>query len=124
MVEPKIRLSLLVPGAGMLSSQECEENPKESYDEHRLHINVSKDKGKHKKEVKQVIVVKTRKQKTATQSISISKEAYDYMVETAPSSKLQRTWNFIPVRERLKAHFDQIAHDLCAIDYTFEIFGD
>ena len=40
MVEPKVSLNLLVPGAGILSSQECEKNPKKNYDEHKVLIYV------------------------------------------------------------------------------------
>ena len=76
MVEPKISLSLLVPGAGMLSSQECEKNPQESYNEHKMLIKYTKGKGKFQKEVKKLIVVKTRKQKMVSQNINICEEAY------------------------------------------------
>lgn len=33
-------------------------------------------------------------------------------------------WDTMTVHERLKAHFDQIAHDLGAVSYSYEILGD
>lgn len=137
MVEPKISLSLLVPSAGMLSSQECEKNPQESYNEHKMLIKYTKGKGKFQKEVKKLIVVKTRKQKMVSQSINICEEAYQSMLHTPTSPKLskptkldkngdvvERVWDTMTVHERLKAHFDQIAHDLGAVSYSYEILGD
>ena len=93
MVEPKISLSLLVPGAGMLSSQECEKNPQESYNEHKMLIKYTKGKGKFQKEVKKLIVVKTRKQKMVSQNINICEEAYQSMLHTPTSPKLSKPPN-------------------------------
>lgn len=137
MVEPKISLSLLVPGAGMLSSQECDKNPKESYDEHKILISYTKGKGKYQKEAKKLLVINTRKQKLVTQNINICEEAYYHMLATPTSPKLakptktnkngdvvKRVWDTLSVHERLKHHFDQIAYDLRAVSYSYEILGD
>lgn len=137
MVEPKISLSLLVQGAGMLSSQECEKNPKESYNEHKMLISYTKGKGKYQKEVKKLLVIHTRKQKLVTQNINICEEAYHHMLATPTSQKLskptkvnkngdviERVWDTLSVHERLKNHFDQIASDLRAVSYSYEILGD
>ena len=137
MVEPKVSLSLLVPGAGMLSSQECEKNPKESYNEEKVLISYTKGKGKKRKEVKKVITVHTRKQKLVTQNISICEEGYKYMLKTPTSHKLakptkynsfgevvERVWDTLTLHERLKHHFNLIAHDLRAVSYSYEILGD
>ena len=90
MVEPKVSLSLLVPGAGMMSSQECEKNPKESYNEHKMLINFTKGKGKNQKEAKKLLVIKTRKQKLVSQNISICEEAYKSMLSTPTSRKFAK----------------------------------
>ena len=137
MVEPKVSLSLLVPGAGMMSSQECEKNPKESYNEHKMLINFTKGKGKNQKEAKKLLVIKTRKQKLVSQNISICEEAYKSMLSTPTSRKcakptkvnalgdvIERVWDTMSVNERLKCHFDLIAHDLNAVSYSYEILGD
>lgn len=137
MVEPKVSLSLLVPGAGMLSSQECEKNPKESYNEHKLLISYTKGKGKYQKEAKKLLVIQTRKQKMVSQNINICEEAYHHMIATPTSPKLakptkynqfgevvERVWDTLSVHERLKHHFDLIAHDLHAVSYSYEVLGD
>lgn len=137
MVEPKISLSLLVQGAGMLSSQECEKNPKESYNEHKMLISYTKGKGKNQKTSKKLLVIQTRKQKLVTQNINICEEAYKHMLSTPTSAKfskptkknkdgdvIERVWDTMSVNERLKCHFDLIAHDLNAVSYSYEILGD
>lgn len=137
MIEPKISLNLLVPGAGMLSSQECEKKPKENYDVHKVHIEYTKGSGKSKKRVKEVLVVKTRKPTLVSQHINICKDAYDEMLSTPTSSKLakpikfnkngeviQRVWDKLTIDERLRHHFDQIAHDFRAASYSYEILSD
>lgn len=109
MVEPKVRLTLLVPGAGLVSQQVAENKPK-----------------RKKRKVKTIKVPRTAKQ-----SINLSKEAYDYMVETPTEAKfakiakgMKRKWDLLTVNERLKHHFNQIAHDLRAISYSYEVLGD
>lgn len=124
MVEPKVSLSLLVPGAGMLSSQECEKNPKTSYNEYKLSIKYTKGNGKHQKVVKELLVFQTRKPRLVSQHINLCKEAYEGMLETPTSDKLKKVWRTLSVRERLKYHFDLIAHDLGAVSYNFEILDD
>lgn len=121
MVEPKISLSLLVPGATMLSQQEAENKPKESYDYHKLSLKYEKGKGKNKKIVKEIIGFKTRKQRLITQTMVMSEEAYDAMIETAPTVKLSKIWKSLSIKERLSHHFDLIANDLGAISYDFEV---
>lgn len=137
MVEPKISLSLLVQGANMLSSQECEKNPKESYNEHKMLISYTKGKGKNQKTSKKLLVIQTRKQKLVTQNINICEEAYKHMLSTPTSAKfskptkknkagdvIERVWDTMSVHERLKEHFDLMAHDLHAVSYSYEILGD
>lgn len=137
MSEIKVNLSLTLPGSVMLSEQECEENPQESYNEHKMLIKYTKGKGKFQKEVKKLIVVKTRKQKMVSQNINICEEAYQSMLHTPTSPKLskptkldkngdvvERVWDTMSVHERLKEHFDLMAHDLHAVSYSYEILGD
>lgn len=115
---------MTVPGAGFLSSQECEKNPEESYDEHRLLITYTKGKGRHKRTVKERLVYKTPKQKTAQHAIRMCKEAYEYMLTIAPSPKLEKVWHSLNDDQRLRAHFDLIAHDRHAISYSYEVLDD
>lgn len=136
-MEIKVRLSISIPGAQMLSSQECDKNPKESYDESKVLIKHTKGKGKHQKEAKKLLVIQTRKQKLVIQNINICEEAYKSMLSSPTSAKfskptkknkngdvIERVWDTMSVHERLKKHFDQIAHDLHAVSYSYEILGD
>lgn len=124
MIDIKLRLSLCVPGAQMLSKQECLKTPKESYNEHKMLIKFTKGRGKYAREAKKLLVIKTRKQKMTTQIINICEEAYHHMLETPTSNKMFKVWNTLPEHEKLKAHFDLIAYDLHAVSYSYEILGD
>lgn len=124
MAESKVSLSLLVPGIGLLSSQECKKNPGKSYNEHKVLIEFVKESGKHTKKVKELLNVKTRKQRLITQNINICEEAYNYMLETPTTKKMFKLWPMLSENEKLRAHFDLIAHDLHAVSYSFEILGD
>lgn len=137
MVEPKINLSLLVPGAGLLTPEFCEKNPKESYNEHKMLISYTKGKGKNQREAKKLLVIQTRRQRLVTQNINICEEAYKHMLSTPTSAKfskptkknkagdvIERVWDTKSVHERLKEHFDLMAHDLHAVSYSYEILGD
>ena len=127
MSEIKVRLSITVPGAGMLSSQECEKNPKESYNVTKLLV--KNGRGKNSTEL---ITVATRKNKTAKQSISITKEAYDYMVSNEFNSSCssllfkypKHVWLKMTPKQRLEAHLSIIAESFNAIGFTYEVLDD
>lgn len=127
MSEIKVRLSITVPGAGMLSSQECEKNPKGSYNVTKLLV--QNGKGKNSTEL---ITVATRKNKTAKQSISITKEAYDYMVSNEFNSNCssllfkypKHVWLKMTPKQRLEAHLSIIAESFNAIGFTYEVLDD
>ena len=136
-MEVKVSLSLLVQGAGLLTPEFCEKNPKESYNEHKMLISYTKGKGKNQKTSKKLLVIQTRKQKLVTQNINICEEAYKHMLSTPTSAKfskptkknkagdvIERVWDTMSVHERLKEHFDLMAHDLHAVSYSYEILGD
>ena len=115
----------------MLSSQECDKNPKKGYEEHKMFVTHTKGFGKNKKVVKTLIKFRTRKQELVTQNISICDEAYNYMLSTPTSPKLaksvkggKRVWDTLSMDERLKHHFDLIAHDLRAVSYSYEVLAD
>lgn len=136
-MEVKIALSLLVPGAGLLTPEFCDKNPKKNYNEDKMLIRLTKGKGKHQKEGKKLLVIRTRKQKLAIQKLNICEEAYKYMLSTPTSVKLsrptkrnkdgdviERVWDTMSVHERLKKHFDLLAHDFHAVSYSYEILDD
>jgi hypothetical protein len=124
MVGPKVRLSLVIPGAIRLSSQECEKNPQESYNENKVFVSYTVGKKKPKL-IKETITFKTRKSRTATQSISICKEAYYAMIKFPPNtSRIYKNWENLTRQARLEAHFDSIANDLHASSYSYEVLDE
>lgn len=100
-------------------------------------IRLTKGKGKHQKEREKYMIIRTRKQKLAIQKLNICEEAYKYMLSTPTSVKLsrptkrnkdgdviERVWDTMSVHERLKKHFDLLAHDFHAVSYSYEILDD
>ena len=127
MVEPKVRLSIEVPGATMLSSQDCEKmSKKDAYDYSTLTISYKEKKGKKSVIKKETLHINTRKSKPAKQCVSISKEAYDYMTDAKeiPSSKLVRTWANMSKAKRLEYHLNLIAENFGATSFSYEVLDD
>ena len=148
MIEIKVRLSMSVPGAQMMSSQECDKNPKKNYNVETITVESHTKKGKSHKEN---ITVRTRKQRLVKQVLNISKEAYDLMTSAnqPPTSRLAKkiyitkvigkgengkskkvttettVWahQFTPTK-RLDWHMSCIADSLGAVDYEFEVLDD
>lgn len=74
----------------------------------------------------EIITFHTRKCKPATQSLNISKEAYEYMIDkdSCPSwSKLSK-WAVMSKKERLEAHLQRTVEYLGGISYTYQVFED
>ena len=127
MSEIKVRLSMEVPGATMLSSQDCEKmSKKEAYDSFSITVNVKKKKGKKQVIDKEILHINTRKSKPAKQCISISREAYNYMTDKKeiPSAKLSKVWGSMANEQRLKYHLNLIAEHFNAISFSYEILDD
>lgn len=148
MIEPKVNLSLSIPGAIMLTQEECDKDPKKNYNIETITVKSKAKKGKTHKEN---ITIRTRKNRVVKQSMNISKEAYDYMTAAnqPPTEKLAKklivtkivgkdkngkpkkiatestVWaaQFNAVK-RLDWHMARIAESLGAIDYKFEILDD
>lgn len=127
MIETKVRLSLVVPGATMLSSQDCEKmSKKEAYSHETLTIEYPVKKGKKTKTEKETLHIFTRNSKPAQQNISISKESYNYMTNAReiPSAKLTKVWGKMSVTQRLEWHFKVIAEHFNAYSFNYEILDD
>lgn len=134
----KLRLSLCIQGAQMLSKQECLENPKESYNTSKVNIEYSVGKGKKKKIKKDTLIIKTRKSKTVKQNINITSESFNYMISGSepPTPKYARAigykpngtpislWSTMSVAQRLQAHLNLIAEHFNASSYSYEILDD
>lgn len=124
--EPKVRLSLVIPGATMLSSRDCEKmSKKDVYDHHVIQVVTKVKQGKKIIHKKENIHFTTTKNRPAKQNMSISREAYNYMTSSdIPSDKMKKVWGHMSKKSRLEYHFDIIAEHFNALSYTYEILED
>ena len=133
MIEPKVSLTLILPGSNMVSHQEAENKPKDYTEPNFLTIRTFDEETKKVK--KETLVFNTRKSIDAAQVLKISQEAYEAMLEepTSPKynkviakvkGKLIRVWDTMSEDARIKKHCAIIAHDLGAIDFNFNILGE
>ena len=132
MVEPKLSLILILPGGTLVSQQVAENKPEELTEEQKIVFKNYKSKKDKKPEV---VVFKTRKSIPARQVLKMSQEAYEAMLETSTSpkynkvvakskSKLIRVWDTMSEDARIRKHCELIAHDMGAIDFSFNVFED
>ena len=132
MVEPKLSLTIVLPGSIMVSQQEAENKPEELTEEHKMLLKSYKSK---KDKSPEVITFRRRKSIPAKQVLKMSQEAYEAMLEESTSpkynkivarakGKLIRVWDTMSEDARIKKHCAIIAHDLGAIDFNFNILGE
>ena len=132
MVEPKLSLILVLPGSIMVSQQVAENKPEELTEENKMLFKSYKSK---KDKSPKVITFRTRKSIPARQVLKISQEAYEAMLEESTSpkynkivakvkGKLIRVWDTMSEDARIKKHCELIAHDMGAIDFSYNILGD
>lgn len=115
--EIKLNLNIKLPGSLMFSEQLCSENS-ELYENNRLVVTDKKNK-------KYSYNIKTRGSVPATQSINISRAAYNYFIgKENPYFINNKKWLQMSKKERLKAHLDDICSALNGISYTFQVFDD
>lgn len=130
MVEPKLSLTLVLQGSSMVSQQEAENKPKEFTELNFLTI-----KSYNRKLKKETIAFRTRKNVTVRQVLKMSQEAYEAMLEepTNPKynkvvakvkGKLIRVWDTMSEESRIKKHCELIAHDMNALDFSFNVLED
>lgn len=127
MSEIKVRLSMEVPGATMLSSQDCEKmSKKEAYEHSIVTVEYKVKKGKKLKTVKETLHINTRKSRHAKHNISITKEAYASMISKTeiPVPKLNKVWSQMSNKKRLEYHLNLIAENFNAYSYSYEILDD
>ena len=132
MVEPKLSLILVLPGSIMVSQQVAENKPEELTEEHKLLFKSYKSK---KDKSPEVITFRTRKSIPVRQVLKMSQEAYKAMLEESTSpkydkviakvkGKLIRVWDTMSEDARIKKHCELMAHDMGAIDFSFNVLGD
>lgn len=125
MVEPKLSLILVLPGSTMVSQQVAENKPKKLIKKGKL----KKDKSSKDS------VFRTKKLIPAKQVLKMSQEAYEDMLGTSTNpkynkvvakskGKLIRVWDTMSEDARIRKHCELIAHDMGAIDFSFNVLGD
>ena len=114
----KVTLTLLVPGAKMLSEKVCERDKLHNYKLNRIKVT---SQGKA-----DVIQFYTRKNAKAKQVIHISDTAYLSMisVKECPYWAKQIDWKNMPREQRLKKHLERIAEDLHGEIESYEVLPD
>lgn len=144
MIDIKLNLSIELPGSTILSKEEClkttrkviEKKTKagkiykktievkvEDWDKMEKHsMRVANIKGTNP----EIITFHTRKCKPATQSLNMSKEAYEYMInkDSCPSWSKPGKWTAMSEKERLEAHLQRTVEYLRGISYTYQVFED
>ena len=123
MSEIKVSVSITLQGGVMLTQAEAEQLEK---DKVGTGYGLTRIKVKNKKGNADVLNVRTRKSRTATQTISMYKEAYEYMTskDSCPSSIKQFVWVKMKPVQRLEAHLDLVCKSLGGISYTYKVFDD
>lgn len=123
MSEIKVSVSITLQGGVMLTQAEAEQLEKNKvgtgYDLTRVKV-------KNKKGNAEVLNVRTRKSRTVTQTISMYKEAYEYMTskDSCPISIKQYVWAKMKPVQRLEVHLDLVCKHLGGISYTYKVFDD
>lgn len=123
MSEIKISVSITLPGGVMFTQAEAKQLEKEKTG---TGFDITKLKVEDKKGNKDVLSIKTRKYKSCSQSINMSKEAYDYM--TSKDSCLPNiksyVWAKMNKTQRLEAHLDLVCKALKGTSYTYKVYDD
>lgn len=126
MTEPKISLTLILPGSVMVSQMDAENNPK--LNEYK---SIVLRDGKKEKSFNYTI----RKTVPAKQVIKLSDIAYNYMLETPISSKYYKTisiskgkpvriWDSMAIKDKINKYCATIAENFGAESYSFTILDD
>ena len=123
MSEIKVSVSITLQGGVMLTQAEAKQ-----LEDNKVGTgyDLTKIKVKGKKGNSDIINMRTRKFRTATQTISMCKEAYEYMTskDSCPPSTKQFVWTKMKPIQRLEAHLDLICKHLRGISYTYKVFDD
>ena len=124
MSEIKVNLSITLQGRVLMSEQECSKNPN-NYDYHSMLVESTVKIKKGKKVDKELIKFRTRKSIPASQSINISKEAYEYYIsKECPEFSKPKYWQSMSKKMRLEAHLAEITKGLNGIRFTYQVFED
>lgn len=125
MNEIKVSLSIVLQGSIMYSQEQAKALEKEKagtgYNTFNMKIESLED---GKKDAK-TITVKTRKCKSAGQSLNLSMDAYDYMTgKEAPYFMKAKDWERLTKKQRLEAHLKRIVEELGGVSFTYAVLDN
>jgi len=131
MADAKLSVTIVLPGSIMMTSQECDKNPKENYDRHTMVLSVAGYDKKTKKSFikKEPLHFETRRCIPASQVIKMNAEAYRYMIsaecpEWFAANGGIRKWKNLSCKERLEFHLDRTCKGMGGLSYTYKILDD
>ena len=131
MSDIKLSVTIVLPGSTMMTSQECDKNPKESYKDNCITLSVKKYDNKTRKNYfkSEPLRFKTRKCKDASQVIRMTTEAYEYMTSQMfpdwwPSMGHPSQWKRMSKEKRLELHLDRLCEHLGGTSYTYAVYND
>lgn len=134
MSEIKLSLSIVLSRSSILSKEECLKTTQKTITtKNGRKRTVTKVVEKHSMRVTnnngtnpEIITFHTRKCKSATQSLNMSKEAYEYMIDknSCPSWSKPGKWAAMSEKERLEAHLQRTVEHLGGVSYTYQVFED
>lgn len=122
MNEIKVSLSIVLQGSIMYSQEQAKALEKEKVGTGYDTFNMRVEGLKNGKKDAETITVKTRKCKSAGQSLNLSMDAYDYMTgKEAPYFMKAKDWEKLTKKQRLEAHLKRIVKGLGGVSYTYTI---
>ena len=140
MSEIKVSLTITLKGSVMFSKEECLKTTQETITtkkgRKRTVTKAVEDLSKMEKNTlrvtdkngtnPEIITFHTRKCRPATQSVNMSKEAYEYMIskDSCPAWIKVGKWYVKSKRERLEAHLQKTVEHLGGTSYTYKVFDD
>lgn len=144
MIDIKLNLSIELPGSTILSKEECLKPTRKVIEKKTragkiykktIEVKVEDWEKMEKRSMRvaningtnpEIITFHTRKCKPATQSLNMSKEAYEYMIDkdSCPSWSKPGKWTAMSEKERLEAHLQRTVEYLGGISYTYQVFED
>ena len=77
-----------------------------------------------KKSKKETVKFKTSRCKPCIQTISMSMEAYQYMMSTPTDNISANHWKRMSENQRIAEHLKETQYDLDAISFEFTVFED
>lgn len=120
----KVILTMIIPGATMMSEEQCKKLPKkEGYDSHIMTLATKVKKDKKLVVQKEVFHINTRKSIPAKRVLCISDYAYKHMINSkeVPEAKYIKTWNKMNNSQKLEYYLNSIAFHFGALSFNYTV---